>query len=208
MWTSLRPWLFPVWCLGCGTSGTALCEPCLRACSIPFSVAAGGLEVRAAAPYAGLIATAIVAMKRGERAYLDPLAGRLAALSGPRNVLVPAVTVRRRASERGFDQARELASRAARLAGASYADVLVKRGGAQRGLDRLGRLAARGRFGVRAGVPIPARASLVDDVMTTGATLLDAAAALTAAGCLVEGAIVLAATPRETPGGAVEFVVT
>jgi predicted amidophosphoribosyltransferase len=204
VWTALRPWLFPVWCLACDRPGTALCASCAEAASSPFVTAAFGLEVQATAAYAGPIAAAIVALKRGERAYLDPLAGRLAALVRPGAVLVPAVTVRRRAAERGFDQACVLAQRAARLAGATYADVLVKHGGAQRGLGRRGRLAAHGRFAVRAGVPMPSHATLVDDVMTTGATLRDAAAALAAAGCKVDRAVVIAAVPGETSGTAAE----
>jgi predicted amidophosphoribosyltransferase len=56
---------------------------------------------------------------------------------------------------------------------------------------------------VRRGVLVPSSAVLLDDVLTTGATLRDAAAALAAAGCSVEGAVVVARTPpgRETPRG-------
>lgn len=208
MWAALRPWLFPVWCLGCEAPGAALCPTCGSAACIPMVRAAGDLEVRAAGAYAGLLAAAIVAMKRGERAYLDPLAAVLAALVPPGRVLVPAVTLRRRAAERGFDQARELARRAARLAGVGYADVLVKHGVAQRGLGRGQRLAARGRFAVRTGVSVPGRATLVDDVVTTGTTLRDAAEALAANGCRVDRAIVVAAAPGETPRVAGEFVGT
>jgi predicted amidophosphoribosyltransferase len=42
---------------------------------------------------------------------------------------------------------------------------------------------------------------LVDDVMTTGATLAAAAAVLRAAGSRIDGAVVLAVTPRETAAG-------
>lgn len=209
MWERIRPWLFPVACLGCGRADDALCVGCRRALHAPIVVELGLLRVNAAARYDGLVAAAVVALKRGERAYLEPLAALLATLVTPEMVLVPAVTGRRRAAERGFDQARELARRAATASGAGFADVLVKHGGAQRGLGRAARLASRGRFTLQAGAVPPARAVVVDDVVTTGATLRDAVAALTAAGCTVAGALVVAAAPERNPRpSAVSLAVT
>ncbi|WP_255500275.1 ComF family protein, partial [Actinotalea sp. JY-7885] len=49
----------------------------------------------------------------------------------------------------------------------------------------------------------PAWVLLVDDVVTTGATLRACADALTTAGALVVGALVLAATPPPRGAGAV-----
>lgn len=168
----------------------------------------GGLPVIAAGRYAGPLADAIRAVKRGERAGLEPLALLLAAHVRPAGVLVPAVTLRGRAAERGFDQARELARRAAARAGVAWADVLVKHGSPQQGRRRTARLGAV-RFSLRPGVAVPARALLVDDVVTTGATLRAAAAALAAAGCSVAGALVVAAAPPpETQARAAESVGT
>lgn len=206
VWERIRPWLFPVWCSGCGADGVALCAACLAAAAPAGDVLVGTIRVRAARSYAGVVVGAVLAMKRGERAYLDALAAAIAPLIVPGSTLVPAVTVRVRAAERGFDQARELGRRAAALRGAAVADVLVKRGRPQRGLGRRERLAMRGRFEVRAGVALPARATLIDDVVTTGATLAAAVAALASAGCRVEGAVVVAATPGETPDRAAESV--
>jgi predicted amidophosphoribosyltransferase len=205
MWHLVRAWLFPVWCIGCGAPDVGLCAECAGAVVPAPRFDLGGLPVRAAVEYAGPVRDAIVAMKRGERAFLDPLAALVAPLVPAGALLVPVRTTGRRSAERGFDQAVALALRVARQRDASCVDVLRKRGGPQRGRGRTERLAATGRFSVRNGVAVPQKALLFDDVVTTGATLADAAATLLEAGCRVTGAVVVARTPpgRETsPAGA------
>jgi predicted amidophosphoribosyltransferase len=199
MWAAIRPWLFPVWCVGCGEPDIGLCPAC-AALVRPTAVMLECLAVAAASDYEGAVRDAILAMKRGERAYLDPLAALLAPLVEWGSIIVPVPTTSRRAAERGFDQGRELARRVADLRSGTCEDVLVKRGSAQRGRGRRARLEAQGRFTVRRRVVVPSSAVLLDDVLTTGATLSDAAAALIAAGCHVDGAVVVARTPpgRET----------
>ena len=201
MWAAIRSWLFPVWCIGCGEPETGLCAACAAAAR-PVDLVLDGVSVRAASEYAGAVRGAILGLKRGERAYLDPLAELLAPLVPPGTAIVPVTTTARRAAERGFDQARELARRVAVLRSGSVADVLRKRGAAQRGLDRNERLGSRRRFTLRPQTAVPRTALLLDDVITTGATLRDAAAALAAGGCRVAGAVVVARTAanRETPG--------
>lgn len=201
VWPLVRAWLFPIWCIGCGAPDTGLCAACAGALALPVAFQLNGFRVWAAGSYAGPVRDAIVTMKRGERAYLDPLAALVAPLVPAGAVLVPVRTTAGRAAERGFDQAVALALRIARLRDASCADILRKRGGPQRGRGRAERLAAQGRFSLRSGVAVPPRAMLFDDVVTTGATLADAAATLAAAGCCVDGAVVVARTPpgRETP---------
>ena len=200
MWNALRPWLFPVWCAGCGEPGAGLCAACASSAE-PRSEHLDGILVRAAGAYSGVLRAAILTIKHGERGALDPLAALLAPLVAPGVTLVPVPTTRRRAAERGFDQARELARRTAHLAAVPWADLLRNHGGPQRGRGRSARLGARGRFAVRRDAVLPGVAMLVDDVLTTGATLGDAADALMAAGCRVVGALVVARTPteRETP---------
>lgn len=162
----------------------------------------------AASEYGGPVREAILALKRGERAYLRPLAALLAPLVAPGTAIVPAPTTRRRSAERGFDQSCALARRVAELSSGWVDDVLCKHGGPQRGLGRDGRLAARGRFRVRPGADVPSAAILLDDVVTTGATLLDAATVLADAGCRVLGAVVVARTlpGRETSARADRLV--
>jgi predicted amidophosphoribosyltransferase len=76
--------------------------------------------------------------------------------------------------------------------GVACAEVLDKRGRPQEGQGRRERLAAAGRFRVRAGVPLPTAVTLLDDVCTTGATACDAARVLRAAGVEIRGLVVVA----------------
>lgn len=195
MWERIRPWLFPVTCLGCGTGPAALCTACAPRQSDRIVETISGVRLVAAGSYDGVLQRAILAMKRGERDYLDPFAALLAELVAPGAAIVPLPTSRGRRDARGFDQAVELGRRVAARGGSACCDVLVKRGLAQRGLGRRARLAAERRFAIKSGSALPALAVVVDDVCTTGATLADGIAALRAAGVAVVGAAVLARTP-------------
>jgi predicted amidophosphoribosyltransferase len=199
MWRRIRPWLFPVWCAGCGEPDEAFCCRC-AATARPFGCTVGAIVVHAAGDYDGALRDAILALKRGERAFLDPLAALVAPLVPEGAAIVPLRTSRRRAAARGFDQSYELARRVAELRGGWVDDVIRKRGGAQHGRTRDERFGASGRFRIRTEAEVPSAAVVLDDVLTTGATLRDAIAELTAAGCWVSGGAVLARTPpgRET----------
>ncbi|MFM6967835.1 MAG: phosphoribosyltransferase family protein [Microbacteriaceae bacterium] len=79
------------------------------------------------------------------------------------------------------------------MSGRPIRDVLVLRDdGTQRGRGA-GERAARRHFEVRGAVP--PEAVLVDDVVTTGATVRAAVAALAAKGCRVVGVVALALVP-------------
>jgi len=171
-----------VHCLGCGCDGVALCDACAPARAEAQLFTVGGVPVLAAGEYDALLRRAIVAMKRGERAYLEPFAGLIARSVPPGVVLVPLPTTRGRAAARGFDQGVELARRAAKLAGVDWRDVLSKSGPSQRGRTRTQRLETYGRFRLRSGAEPPAHAVLVDDVCTTGGTIAAALDTLHAAG--------------------------
>ena len=189
-----RQWLFPAACAACDAPGPALCERCAPAPRDAIAFALGGIPAFALGAYDGALRQAVVAMKRGERDPLEVFAELLAARAPLDGVVVPLPTSRARRAERGFDQSVELARRVAARRGVACAELLDKRGGAQERLKRRDRLAAVGRFRLRAGVALPASATLLDDVCTTGATARDAAGVLRAAGVRVRRVVFLART--------------
>ncbi|HEY8865925.1 MAG TPA: double zinc ribbon domain-containing protein [Solirubrobacteraceae bacterium] len=174
------PWLRGERCERCG-----LPAPCGRC---PARRAAFG---RAWAPlaYAGPARAIVGALKfRGALDLADLMAGQIAAgapatLLDPEAVLVPVPLHPRRRRTRGFDQAALLAEALARRSRLELAPALRRTGAARRqlGSGRATRLAP-GRIEIVAPGPVPARAVLVDDVHTTGATFDACARALRAAG--------------------------
>lgn len=100
--------------------------------------------------------------------------------------LVPIPLHRRRLRQRGYDQALELARPLARRLGLPLAAHLLirpKATGAQSRLDKSARQQnLSGAFVVNQRCVIPSHVILIDDVMTTGATLETAAQALLDAG--------------------------
>ena len=100
--------------------------------------------------------------------------------------LVPVPLARARLRQRGYDQALELARPLARALGLELLPqglLRVRDTQAQSRLDAAGRRRnVRGAFAAAPGVVLPPHVALVDDVMTTGATLQAAALALRRAG--------------------------
>lgn len=122
---------------------------------------------------------------RGWRRLAESFAGameRSLEEVGP-GVLVPVPTDRRRKWRRGYDQAEVLAVALGRLAGR---EVLVNGLSRARRTGSQVRLTPEERLANLAGVfeagALPREVVLVDDVFTTGATLLSAAGALRGAG--------------------------
>jgi ComF family protein len=204
--------VFPATCLGCGRRGTALCELCRAAlpflpvdvcqrCAAPTSgrgtchgcgqLSAAVSSIRAVFAYQGAARAAVVRLKFRSGRYVAPLMGSLvcealAARPLQADVVVPVPLSRGRMRERGFNQAALLANVVAPSLGGVLLPGLLDRDErpAQRTLKAAERLSnLQGAF--RCTLPTTVagrRVVLIDDVVTTGATLSACADTLAAAG--------------------------
>ncbi len=134
------------------------------------------LKFRRLTPVAGLIADRVQWL-----APADLLSGAI--------VPVPAAALRLR--KRGFDPAAEIAAALAERLGAPIEDCLSRRGGGRQvGKRRAQRIGHPPRIEVRA--EVPRSTLLIDDVLTTGATLSACARALRRGGAVRVVAITFA----------------
>ncbi|MET0296217.1 MAG: phosphoribosyltransferase family protein [Microbacterium sp.] len=195
--------VLPIVCAGCDAPDVALCEVCES--SLVPEVGhrdVAGLRVFSGLVYEGPAARAIRAVKEEgrtglARALAPALRAAVRSASGERGIrIVPVPTSRASYRRRGFRVAELVARRALLPVDRSLA--LVRQPGDQRGLDAEER--RRNVAGsMRARRPASAPVLLLDDVVTTGATLAEAARALSAEGARVLGAVTIAATPRRSP---------
>lgn len=115
------------------------------------------------------------------------------------DAIVPVPLHRSRLRQRGYDQALELARPVARALRIPLLDAALVRSVATHPQSRLDaadrRYNLEDAFDVRAGLDLPAHLVLVDDVMTTGATLHSAAQTLYQAGAVRVDAWVAARVP-------------
>jgi len=193
-------------CAGCERAGALLCDDCRRmlAAAPTDALTPDGLPVHAALAFQGVPARVIRRVKEeGATGLARPLALALSPVlreRAPRDALIVPVPTSRAAYRRRGYRVPELLINGS---GHRATRVLrpIRRIRDQRGLDRAAR--ARNVAGsMRATTPGRGReVVIVDDVVTTGATLDEAARALRAAGFRPVCAIVLAATPgrRDTP---------
>jgi predicted amidophosphoribosyltransferase len=212
----------PSMCWGCSDlvrRGEILCAACRRSLHrlAPEPVVLSGVRVWAPVAYAGAARDLVRALKfRGALRVADFMAAQIVANAPPGaldgQTLVPVPLHPRRLRSRGYNQAAVLAEAVARRTGLELSDCLVRAGPAiaQVGRDRAGRRAGpAGSIEVRGSAPVasaapPAGAAplgaappavvLVDDVVTTGATLAACRSALAAAGASEVAAVVFVRT--------------
>lgn len=161
------------------------------------------LQLEWCAPFTGVTRHALHALKyAGEQRLAGPVGRavaarwRVASAGGDLLVPVPVHAARRR--ERGYDQAELIAAVASEALGVPWRPALIRSRAtaAQYRLDRRHRASnVHDAFELRAGAtPVVAGrwVVLVDDIVTTGATLVACADALLAAGAVAVGAVTVA----------------
>jgi predicted amidophosphoribosyltransferase len=186
--------LMPSLCAACGRScrdDVVICMRCARrlaeATPLNGPGAAGLDRAWSAAPHDRVARQLVAALKfRRLLPVADLIAERicwLAPASLLSGTIVPVPTATLRTLRRGFDPATEIGLALAERTGAPLATCLTRRGGARQvGKSRAQRLGQPPRFRVCG--EAPRSVLLVDDVMTTGATLSASARALRAAGAV------------------------
>lgn len=199
--------LLPVACAGCDAPDVVLCPSCVgalepRPVRRVLSAPDGAITVWSGLPFDGVAARVVRAIKEEGRTGLirslaPALTAAIASLGRDDAVLVPFPTSRSSYRRRGYRVPDLLAART----GGRVRRLLrpARRTADQRGLDRVERrrnVANSLRATDAAARPV----IVVDDVLTTGASLAEAVRALRAAGAEVVGAATVAATPLRMNG--------
>ena len=213
--TRLLDLALPPICAGCGTEGDAICPACLPSVGsrvalppgTPLGLAEGPpdplLQLEWCSPFAGPTRRALHALKyQGERRLAAPLgtvvAERWRRAGAGGDILVPVPVHQARRRERGYDQAALIAAVAAEQLRLPWRVAVVRTRvtTAQYHLDRRHRASnVAEAFAVdpAALAAIAGRCVvLVDDVVTTGATLCETARAILAGGAAAVSAITVA----------------
>ena len=205
----------PAVCAGCGAEDQALCPSCARALRIreglppgvplglPATMPPALAQLEWCAPFSGPLRVALHRLKyAGERRAVPILADAMAArwqvagVGG--DLLVPVPAHAQRARKRGYDQAALLAEAVSQRLGLPQRAVLARTRNTTPQFE-LGRRARRsnvaGAFALRSegAALVDGRwPILIDDVATTGATLLACAEVLYSAGAVAVSALTAA----------------
>jgi ComF family protein len=218
--TRLLDAALPARCPGCGAEGPPICAACSPALDarleLPAGIAIGLpsdvppplLQLEWCAPFSGFVRTALHELKySGEQRLAGPLGSAIARrwrrVGVGADVLVPVPVHATRRRRRGYDQAELIARTAAAELSLPCASILERNRAtiAQFDLDRSARAVnVAGAFRLRADPagPLPSRllagrwVVLIDDVVTTGASLAACAVPLLEAGAVGVSAITVA----------------
>lgn len=198
-WSPRRvaPALLAQYCPGCGRLRAGSCPLC-RAALASACRGEGPAGVICLRRYDGVVRDLITGMKYGAHigvaSWCAELVDEVRDECGVVDMITWAPTSSRRRRERGFDQAEVIARHVARRWAVPARRLLARQGhGHQTGRSRLERLGSPS-FRARS---LQGRPSIVvlDDVVTTGATLYAAVTALLDAGAGRVTALAVAATP-------------
>jgi predicted amidophosphoribosyltransferase len=204
--------LLPVRCAGCGDPDRSLCPPCRRELSPCITAErVGSVPVWAALEYSGVPRRVLLAVKEQGRVDAVPAlaralrvaveeAQRAARRDGRRaDALLPVLIPTTRAAwrQRGFHPSAMMLARARILVPPLWHALRLTRQtrdqvgltAESRSQNRSGSLVASARLRGR-------RCLIVDDIVTSGATIAEAARAIGAVGGEVTGAVAVARTPR------------
>lgn len=188
--------LLPSTCVGCRKVGKPICDSCLSELQPAPRRVDRGVSGWAAIDYGAVATSAINAFKeRGRTALLGEfcrLVDEIELPSGCVLVGLPSATAATR--KRGFVPAELLAERLARRRSlrSTHALVFSRKIFDQAGLSKVEREA--NLIGSMLAKPVHGPIMLVDDVITTGASMREASRAMTAAGNQVVGFITIAET--------------